>query len=216
MSITDKTATRPDTGTGTDGADTNTEPAAPAPKRSFWTGRSELVVVALVLAVAIFLTVGTVTMDVAGDTVPGPKFFPTIICVMLYAVAGVLGFQILRNPARGKEAAADESGPDDTDALDPDADGATPDPKTPEPKTYTDWKTVGILVGSIVAFILLLPIAGWILSAAFLFWMVCFVLGSKRRLFDASLAILFSSAIQLAFNALLGLNLPSGFLEGVL
>lgn len=201
---TNKSATSPNTDPDTTtGTGTRTNQPAPAPKRSFWTGRSELIVVALVLGLAVFLTVGTVTMDVAGDSVPGPKFFPTIICVMLYAVAGALAFQILRHPSRGAEELA----------------GGTEDlaeATTAKPKTYTDWKTVGILVGSIVLFILLLPIAGWILSASFLFWMVCFVLGSKRKLFDASLSILFASAIQLAFNALLGLNLPSGFLEGVL
>lgn len=208
MSITDKTTTDPVA---------ETQKTAPAPRRSFWAGRSELIVVALVLSVAVFLTVNTITMDVAGDSVPGPQFFPTIICVLLYVMAGALAFQILRRPADRAGTLDDGTGPDaDGDATAADRTADVEPAKSARPKTYTDWKTVGLLVGSIVLFILLLPIAGWILSAAFLFWMVCFALGSKRRLFDASLAILFASAIQLAFNALLGLNLPSGFLEGVL
>ena len=68
----------------------------------------------------------------------------------------------------------------------------------------------------IVLFTAVLNILGWILSAAFLFWIICYALGSKRPGFDAGVSLLFASAIQLAFNAGLGLNLPSGFLGGLL
>lgn len=180
---------------GTEAAGAVVPGPGPGTRRpGFWTGRSELVVAALVLAVAVFLTVGTVTMEVTGDAVPGPRFFPVIVCVVLYVMAGVLTVQVLRRP-RIPEAR--------TEAAE-------------TPKAHSDWRTVGIIVGAVTAFILVLNPVGWILSSAMLFWSVCYALGSKRPIFDLSLAILFASAIQLAFNAGLGLPLPSGFLEGVI
>jgi putative tricarboxylic transport membrane protein len=41
-------------------------------------------------------------------------------------------------------------------------------------------------------------------------------LGSRRPVFDLSIALVMSSLIQLIFGTLLGLNLPAGFLEGVI
>lgn len=167
--------------------------AAPAP--GFFSGRTELIVPALVLALAIFLTWQTATMEVLGKSVPGPQFFPTIVCVLLYGVVIAHTIQIFRAPRTGTVAQ--------------NADGK-------QYKTQSDWKTMGMVVAGVVGFILILPYAGWIISAAALFWIVARALGSKKALFDVSIALLFSSAIQLAFNAGLGLNLPSGFLEGLL
>lgn len=65
---------------------------------SFWTGRSEFAVVALLYAIAVFLTVGTVTMKVMGSSVPGPQFFPIIVCILLYGSATALAFNIIRHP----------------------------------------------------------------------------------------------------------------------
>ena len=68
---------------------------------------------------------------------------------------------------------------------------------------------------SLVLFIALLRPAGWIIAAALLFWGVSYALGARRPIFDASVALVMSSLIQLIFGAGLGLNLPAGFLEGV-
>jgi putative tricarboxylic transport membrane protein len=83
-------------------------------------------------------------------------------------------------------------------------------------KTYSDWRTVGTLIGGVVAFVLLLEHLGWIISAAALFWLVAYALGSRRPVFDIGVGLLFSSIIQLAFGAALGLSLPSGFIGGIL
>jgi putative tricarboxylic transport membrane protein len=83
-------------------------------------------------------------------------------------------------------------------------------------KTYTDWRTVGLLLAGVVAFVLVLNPLGWIISAAVLFWVVAYALGSRRPFFDAGVGLLFSSITQLAFGAGLGLSLPSGFIGGIL
>ncbi|HKO32422.1 MAG TPA: tripartite tricarboxylate transporter TctB family protein, partial [Candidatus Limnocylindria bacterium] len=70
--------------------------------------------------------------------------------------------------------------------------------------------------GSLVAFMVLLRPVGWIVAAAVLFWGVAYALGSRRPIFDVSVALVMSSLIQLTFGYLLGLNLPAGFLAGVM
>ncbi|MEU3846551.1 tripartite tricarboxylate transporter TctB family protein [Micrococcus terreus] len=206
-------------------------PPAPQPpsksEGTFWTGRSEIIMPILVAGIATWLAVETATMNVMGTSVPGPQFFPTIVCVVLFAVAILHAIQILRAPHPADPTDDAENADISSDLLGDLANatergrrriaGQNPEAKLPEDwKTYTDWKTVGMVVGGIALFILTLPFLGWILSAAGLFWIVCRALGSQRALFDISVSLVFASIIQLAFNAGLGLNLPSGFLEGLL
>lgn len=191
---------------------------------SFWSGRSELIVPALVFILAGFLSYGTATMNVMGTSIPGPQFFPTIVCVLLFLVAAIHTVQILRTRRFPHADSEGQNADFSTDMLGDLADtegkavyGPTTRPSaTGKRRAYSDWKTLGMAVGAVAGFILALPILGWILSAAGLFWVICRALGSRRPLFDLSVSILFSSAIQLAFNAGLGLNLPSGFLEGLI
>lgn len=192
------------------------------PKRTFWTGRSEFALVALLYVVAILLTIGTVTMQVQGEAVPGPRFFPIIVCILIYLTATLLAIHLLRHPHLPDTEPHPGHGDFSADMLrdlghvDNERTDARDPGFSPKWKTYSDWKTLGMVFGALVIFILLLNIVGWVFSAAFLFWAVSRALGSKRPLFDAGIALLFSSAIQLAFNAGLGLPLPPGFLEGLL
>lgn len=48
-----------------------------------------------------------------------------------------------------------------------------------------------------------------------MFWGVSIGLGSRRYVFDAAIALLVSSAVQIAFSAGLGLTLPGGILAEV-
>ncbi|AUS77339.1 tripartite tricarboxylate transporter TctB family protein [Actinoalloteichus sp. AHMU CJ021] len=197
--------------------------------RSFWTGRSGLVVAAFLLGLAIFLTYGTLTMEVPPNvSSPGPQFFPTIVTVLTYLLAVLLAVQVIRHPsvpqeetaAEETDGAAEEEGAgegaeasgEETPAS---AGGAGERPAVERYRTHTDWRTVGIVVASFVAFTVLLVPVGWLISGALLFWGVTYALHGKRPLFDASVALVVSSVIQLAFSAGLGLNLPAGILGGV-
>ncbi|GAB2926191.1 tripartite tricarboxylate transporter TctB family protein [Streptomyces mayteni] len=192
---------------------TTDQPSAPAaagstpaaPRRSPLAGRGELAVVAVLLALAAFLTHGLLTMTVpptAGS--PGPRFFPTIVTGLAYALAALLTWQILRRPAAPRD-----TGSEPATAGEP----ATDEPAHP---TGTDWRTVGIVVGTFLLFTAALEPVGWLLSAALLFWGVAHALDRRRPLFDASLALAVSAVVQLAFSAGLGLALPAGILEGAL
>lgn len=196
------------------------------PKPRFRTGRSEFVVVAVLYAVAIFLTIGTATMNVQGKSAPGPQFFPILVCIVLYLAATLLAIHILRTPNVPDNTVHPGRGQFSADMLhdlghlgkeeDAAYEGAPSETPGKTWKTYSDWRTVGLLVGGVVAFVLLLEPLGWIISAASLFWLVAYALGSRRPIFDAGVGLLFSSTIQLAFGAALGLNLPSGLIGGIL
>ena len=190
-------------------------------KPHFGTGRSEFVVVAVLYAAAVFLTIGTVTMNVQGKSAPGPQFFPILVCIVLYLVATLLAIQIIRSPKVPDNSIHPGHGQFSADMLhdlghlgqeeDEAYDNAPSQTPTKTWKTYSDWRTVGVLLGGVVAFVALLEPLGWIISAASLFWLVAYALGSRRPIFDIGVGLLFSSVIQLAFGAGLGLSLPSGF-----
>jgi len=218
--------------------------AAPAVATPSAHGLSELVVPGILVAVAIFLIIGTMNMAVPPSVqVPGPTFFPILIICLLLLMAVLSTIQILRGQAEHRRLAASLAGDqgqdgraggfDDVDAdgdlirsgsanLDLDGDQVeelppdVPPGRQPWPRNaFSDWRALGIVLVSLVLFIALLRPAGWIIAAALLFWGVSYALGARRPIFDASVALVMSSLIQLIFGAGLGLNLPAGFLEGV-
>lgn len=190
----------------------------------WWRRYSELIVVAGLLALAAYLTIGIVTMDVPeGISTPGPKFFPTIIAGFLYVLAALLTIDVLRHPrdpGGATDAPAEVSGAmlqdmgdlEDTGEIAVVRPGQSPEDQGRPP---IDWRTVGLVFGGLVLFAVTLLPLGWLLSATALFWIVCHALGSKRPVFDIAVALIFASFIQLAFSAGLGLPLPAGIFEGV-
>ncbi len=201
-------------------------------------GLSALVVPAILVALAVFLIIGTANMSLPPSVQkPGPTFFPIIVIAILLLMAVLSTVQILRSRAHHEKLAQelhlDRGGLDDVDAsgeglvagpaVDLDGEEITeippdvPPGREPWPaKWFSDWRALLTVLGSLVAFIVLLRPAGWILAAAVLFYGVAYALGSRRPVFDLSIALVMSSIIQLIFGTLLGLNLPAGFLEGVI
>lgn len=162
-------------------------------------GRSGLVLAALMLALAVYLTVGLVTMNVpVGAEPPGPRFYPTILAVACYALAALLVVHYVRHP----------EAPEDTDGVEV--------VDTGPHSTFTDWRTLGLTAGGFLAFALLLNPLGWVIAAALMFWVIAYAMGSGSPLKDVALALVASCTVQVAFSVGLGLNLPSGILDGVL
>ncbi|WP_017568922.1 tripartite tricarboxylate transporter TctB family protein [Nocardiopsis halotolerans] len=209
------------------------EPSAPPSRPSWWRGRTELLVAALVLGLAGFIAVQTATMPVPpGTEPPGPRFFPTLVAIFMGGVGIALTVQVVLRPARtaaeeapaapvaedGATNEADEStkaGETSGDGGAAEGTGARTAETGEEAPVRIDWRRLGLVVAALVVFILLLQPVGWLLSAALLFFGVAYAMGSRRILFDIVLSLVFSSLIQLAFVAGLGLNLPSGILGGI-
>lgn len=168
----------------------------------------------LVLGVAAYLTVGLVAMDVP-DTAsfPGPRFFPTIITVLAYLVTALLAVQSTRQfiSDRRRRSAAEAAAPTGDD--EPAGSAVAGETATgPAEDTTMNWRMIAIVVGSFIAFILLLDVIGWLLSAAILVFGVATGLGARSMFTSAFVALSMSAIVQLAFVGGLGLPLPSGFL----
>ncbi|PQM74140.1 tripartite tricarboxylate transporter TctB family protein [Corynebacterium sp. J010B-136] len=185
-------------------------------------GRGELWFVLLLVVLATTLLIGGLTMEVLGDSRPGPQFFPIVISLLLYISAGAIAISTIRNPTlpdgqphpgRGNFSAAMLK---DLGNAQEERVRRRYSEYSDKWATYSDWKTVGTLIAAMAAFIVILNPLGWVLSATMLFFVVVRALGSKNTWIDLGVALLFASVIQLAFNEGLGLPLPPGFLEGLL
>ncbi|MDN5688193.1 MAG: tripartite tricarboxylate transporter TctB family protein [Brachybacterium sp.] len=76
----------------------STTPTPDAADRSWLRGRKELVMVALLAALGALLLIGSLTMNVLGDSFPGPQFVPVIVGVLVLLAAAALLVDVLRNP----------------------------------------------------------------------------------------------------------------------
>ncbi|WP_194861421.1 tripartite tricarboxylate transporter TctB family protein [Dietzia sp. SYD-A1] len=204
-----------------------TAPSAPAApptdRRRWWRQRTELGFAAGVLAIAAFMIVQTITMDVPeGVGAPGPRFFPGLVAGFLILTGGLLAINVIRTPRH--TAATSTMGQLSTDMLEDLA--AIDDPVDPPTTTApaatggpdyvpVDYRTTGIVIAGLVGFAILLKPVGWLITASALFWIVSRALGSRRPVFDIAVSVIFASVIQIAFSAGLGLGLPAGILEGV-
>lgn len=158
----------------------------------FWHGRSGLSLALLMAAFSTYLLYGVLTMNVPeGTDFPGPRFFPTVLLVLGNVLAVLLALTYLRTPEPVEE--------------------------LPEAtwRHYTDWRAIAWCVGGFAVFAATIDLLGWILAAAVLFWCVARGIGSRRPVFDATLALLVSSLVYLAFAEGLGLTLPAGLLGGI-
>ncbi|MFG6401174.1 tripartite tricarboxylate transporter TctB family protein [Microbacterium sp. P04] len=195
----------------------------------WYTGRSELIVVAGVLVLATVMLVGTVTMQVpSGAAFPGPQFFPSLVVAFLYAVGFALAIAVWRSPQR-QHVGDDPTEISDEMLRDLGRLDETSEIRVVSPEDYesrgsdavestasgSDRKTVLITIAAFAGFIVILPFVGWLISAAALFYAIAWAFGSKRPLLDIGVAVIISSVVQLAFGAGLGLSLPAGFLGGL-
>ena len=179
---------------------------------------------ALVLGVAVYLTIGLIAMDVPDSvTAPGPRFFPTIITILAYVISTVIAVQstrqliIDRRHSATIETDAAPTQQDSTGNIDKTAESenaSASDGDVEQPESGMNWRMIAIVVGSFIAFILLLDVLGWLLSAAILVFGVATGLGAKSMFTSAFIALTMSAIVQLAFVGGLGLPLPAGFLGG--
>lgn len=170
--------------------------------------RGALVVPAILAALGIFLTYGTLTMQVVGDGgLFGPTTMPWIVAILCYVVAALLAFDILRPRPEFDAPAPAAAGTGDGDG-DGAAGGDVP------ADTGVNAPAVLTAVGGVAAFIVVLPYLGWILSATGLFVAVAAALGNRRWPAMALGGLAVSSAVQVVFSMLLGISLPAGFVGG--
>lgn len=79
----------------------------------------------------------------------------------------------------------------------------------------TDWRCLGLLALALLAFLLLIERAGFVVASAALFVMAAYAMGSRRYVRDVVIGVLLAFGLYLLFSRGLGLDLPAGVLEGV-
>lgn len=175
----------------------------------------------LLTAFAAYLVFGIFTMRVpAGAAFPGPQFFPSLIAAGLVLFAVLLTLSAFRDARAEAGAAADlEEGRDpvvyaadlteqDASATDSDVDPAA----APSKAVRVDWRSFAWVVLSFLGFALLLPVLGWIIAAGLLFWCIARGFGNRAPLAPLVVGLRVSSIVYIAFDMVLGMNLPSGVL----
>src|SRR5690606_35835238 len=79
-----------------------------------------------------------------------------------------------------------------------------------------DWRSVAITVAALLAQILLLERAGFIISSTILFAGVAWAFGSRRHGRDVVIGFILAFVVYWSFTQWLGLRLPAGILRPVL
>lgn len=169
------------------------EPEAPQPTGRL-AGKAELGLAGLLVALGAFVLVETSQIRVLANAgTVGPRFFPIVVGVVLGLVGLWLAVDVLRGGHGDMEAA------EDIDLSRP-----------------SDWRTLALLSGVFLGHTAVLRPLGFPVAGALLFFGAGAVLGSRRWLRDAAVAVVLSTALYVLFARLLGVGLPAGILQGVL
>jgi putative tricarboxylic transport membrane protein len=91
----------------------------------------------------------------------------------------------------------------------------TADSEDADPTLPTDWRCISLLALALLAYLLLIERAGFIIASATLFVVAAFAMGSRRLVRDIAIGIVMGTVLYLVFNRGLGLSLPAGILEGI-
>lgn len=157
--------------------------------RGWWAGRGELVVAALLIALALVLVYGNLTMNVVGEGgLLGPQGFGWLVAAICVAVAATLTVGAFRKPEDVRRVAAAEA-------------------------KDTNWGAMLSAFAGLLAFTALLEFLGWLIAATLLFGMVATALGNRRVLWNLLVGFILAGVIQIVFGGVLGLALPAGLLD---
>lgn len=150
--------------------------------------KGELVFTSFLFVVAVVVLVDTAGMTKSNAVgFVGPEVFAYIVGGLLLVLSGAQIIAVLRGERGTPEGV--EGGV------------AVSDP---------NWKAFGILAAALVLYTLLMPILGFPIMGAVLYFMVAKAIGAKHNLRTALIAVLLSITIFFAFNEGLQLQLPSG------
>ena len=170
------------------------QPMTPSPtERRDDIGETLLALAAVVFGILIVWQTTLIRLTPAYSKV-GPRVIPYIVGAGLVVVGVWLAYEALTGRA---SAGTTES---------EDADPALP----------TDWRNVGLLVLALLAYLLLIERAGFIIASATLFVAAAFAMGSRRLARDIAIGIVMATVLYLIFSRGLGLSLPAGILEGII
>ena len=120
-----------------------------------------------------------------------PKIFPYVVASILMILSAVLFVRVLS----GDHAIPD--GLTEEDVIEP-----------------WDFKTFGIVFASLLAFLLLIERAGFIIAASITFFGITVAFDNKKHLRSIIFGTLFITLVYFSFTKFLNVQLPAGIFEG--
>jgi putative tricarboxylic transport membrane protein len=84
-----------------------------------------------------------------------------------------------------------------------------------DPVDKSDFKTFGIVIASLFAFLLLIERAGFIIAASITFFGITVAFGNKRHGRAAIFGTIFIAVIYYSFTHFLHVQLPAGIVKGI-
>ena len=168
-------------------------PMTPPPtKRQADIGEMLLALGAIVFGILIIWQTTLIRLTPAYSKV-GPRIIPYIVGAGLVIVGAWLAYEALTGRAATGSAESEDA-----------------DPTLP-----TDWRCIGLLALALLAYLLLIERAGFIIASATLFVTAAFAMGSRRLVRDIAIGIVMATVLYLVFSRGLGLSLPTGILKGI-
>lgn len=166
---------------------------SPDPERRIDRGEVLLALATIVLGVAVVWQATEIRLTPAYSKV-GPRVIPYIVGAGLILVGIWLAAEAIsgRGGTRGSAESEDA------------------DPTLP-----TDWRTVGLLAVMLVAYLVLLEPAGFVIASTVLFVGAAFAMGSRRTVRDLAAGLIMAGVLFVGFTRGLDLQLPAGILAGL-
>jgi putative tricarboxylic transport membrane protein len=121
-----------------------------------------------------------------------PKVFPYAIATLLMGLSALLFISVLRG---------DTAIPEGLEAGDP--------------VEKSDYKTFALVLASLLAFLLLIERAGFIIAASVTFFGITVAFDNKKHLRAAVFGTIFITVIYLSFTHFLHVQLPAGIFKGL-
>ena len=122
-----------------------------------------------------------------------PKVFPYAVSALLMGLSAILIINILRG-----DTAVPEGHPEGT------------------PIEKSDYKSFGLVLASLMAFLLLIENAGFIIAASITFFGITVAFDNKKHGRAAIFGTIFITVIYLSFTRFLNVQLPPGIFKGIL
>lgn len=169
------------------------EPAEPVTPRRIDVGETLLALATILFGAVVVWQTAQIRLTPAYSKV-GPRAIPYIVGAGLILVGIWLAYEALT----GKAVAV-----------------GTGDSEDADPSLPTDWRCIGLLAVALLAYLVLLEPAGFIIASTVLFFGAAFAMGSRRYARDIVIGALLSGVLYLGFTRGLGLDLPAGLLAGI-
>jgi putative tricarboxylic transport membrane protein len=157
-------------------------------------GKSELTFVGSLFLLGLLVLWDTYTVELpAFNLTISPKAFPYGIATLLMVLSTILFINVLRGGTAVPEGHIEG-----------------------EPIAKSDYKAFALVLSSLLAFVLLIERAGFVIAASITFFGITVAFGNKRHGRAAVFGTLFITLVYLAFTRFLNVQLPAGIFKGLL